>query len=69
MKRIYILIAISFVLNISISAQQIPINISVYNTGSRFELRRAPFGSQTPQLWVHIGYEQENLVKKLVVQH
>ncbi len=40
------LVVISFLLSQSIMAQQKPIHISLYNTGARFELKRAPFGSQ-----------------------
>lgn len=50
MKKIYILCATALWFSTLAIAQQSSINISVYNTGARFELRRAPFGSQTPQL-------------------
>ena len=50
MNRIYLFTAINLLLSFSILAQQPSINISLYNTGARFELKRAPFGSQTPKL-------------------
>ena len=46
MNRIYNILAISLLLSLPIIAQRASINVSVYNTGARFELTRAPFGSQ-----------------------
>jgi hypothetical protein len=45
MKQKYVF-AICFIISQTLLAQQASINISLYNTGARFELRRAPFGSQ-----------------------
>ena len=47
MKKIHILITICSMFSQTLMAQRASINISTYNTGARFELRRAPFGNQT----------------------